>query len=168
MVILGLFFSKRLARPIAWIIEKTIPQKITARAKAVYRHIYRFGREQIVWSLIGLSFIIQGARILTHYFLGLAVDIHISPLYFFLAIPVIAVIAGLPISVGGIGLREQTAVLLFGGVGVAATQAFSMEFLAYLVAVLSSLPGGIIFIIRKKGVGSIERRSGCETSKEPG
>ncbi len=159
VLVLGLFFSKRFARPFAWAFEKCIPQKITARAREVYRNIHRFGREPMIWTVLAISIVVQTARILTHYFLGLSVGIQISPVYFFLIIPIVAVMAGLPISLGGLGLREQTAVILFGGLGVTATRAFSMEFLAYLVGILASLPGGIIFMTRKKGVGSMERRS---------
>ena len=158
ILILGLFFNKRFAKPFAWIIEKWIPERIASKAREVYRHIHRIGREPIVWTILFIAFIVQGLRILTHFFLGLSVGIGLSPVYFFLFIPVVAVMASLPVSFGGIGLREQTAVLLFGGMGVMAPRAFSMEFLAYIVAVLSSLPGGIVFVTRKKGVGNIERR----------
>jgi uncharacterized protein (TIRG00374 family) len=166
VLVLALLFNKRLARPFAWMIEKWIPGKITSRAKAVYRNIHRFGREVIVWRLLGISLIVQSARIMTHYFLGLAMGIKLSPVYFFLIIPVVAIMAGLPISLGGIGLREQTAVLLFGGLGVAASLSFSMEFLAYVIAILSSLPGGIVFMTRKKGIGSIEPGNGSLDENE--
>jgi len=143
-------FSKRFVRPFAWLIQWTIPEGITAKAREIYEKIYHFGRRKnLLFRIVGISFFVQSARIMTHYLLGRSLGVTISPLYFFLIIPIVAIIANLPVSLGGIGLREQTGVVLFGGVGVIALQAFSMEFLAYLVAVVVSLPGGIVFMSRR-------------------
>ena len=102
--------------------------------------------------IVMLSLIIQSARIMTHYLLSRSLGVSISASCFFLVVPLIAIMATLPVSIGGIGLREQTGVVLFGAFGMAESQAFSTEFLAYLVAVCSSLPGGILFMVRKKQI----------------
>lgn len=144
-------FSRRFARPFAWLIRRTIPEGITNKAREVYRKISQFGlQKNLLFRIIGISFIVQSARVLTHYLVGRSLGITISPFYFFLIIPVVAVVASLPVSLGGIGIREQMGVLLFGAVGVTALQAFSVEFAAYLVAVVSSLPGMVVFVGRKK------------------
>ena len=100
--------------------------------------------------VICISLFVQSMRILTHYFVGRALGISISPIFFFIFIPIIAIIASLPVSLGGIGFREQSGVILFSIVGVAAAEASLMEFLAYLVGIGSSLRGGLIFILRNK------------------
>ena len=144
-------FNKHFARPFAWFIQKLIPDKIVTKAKAIYNQIHDFGRrKKLFWRIVFISIFIQSARIVTHYLLALSLGVSVFPIYFFLIIPIIAIIASLPVSLGGIGLREQTGVVLFGLIGMTAVQAFSVEFLAYLVAIGSSLPGGIIFIGRKK------------------
>jgi hypothetical protein len=48
----------------------------------------------------------------------------------------------------GIGVREGSGIVLFGLVGVSRTQAFSLQFTTYLVAVAISLLGGLIFLLR--------------------
>ncbi len=149
-----LFFHKPFARPFAWVMQRLIPGGIVVKIREVYRKIHGFGRQRKLFvSVIIISLIVQGARILTHYLLALSLGITVSPVCFFLVVPVIAIMASLPISIGGIGLREQTGVVLFGIVGMTALQSFSVEFLAYLVAIVSSLPGAMIFIFRKK-IGS--------------
>ena len=77
-------------------------------------------------------------------------------------IPIVAIMASLPVSFGGLGMREQTGIMLFGLVGVVAIQATVMEFSAYIISVLTTLPGGLIFIFRKKTVPVIP--SGKESS----
>ena len=144
-------FNRRFARSFTWLVRWAIPGRMTVKAKEVYEKINRFGRhKRLLVQVVGLSVVIQGARIMTHYLLGRSLGVTVSPVYFFLIIPIVAVVASLPVSLGGLGLREQTGVVLFGGVGVAALQAFSMEFLAYLVAVVSGLPGGVVFVSRKR------------------
>lgn len=149
--VLFFLFNKKFARPFAWLLKKIIPEGITAKVREVYQKIHNFGRnKKLLFKIIIISFVIQSARIMTHYLLGKSLGIRISPLYFFLIIPMVAIMASLPISLGGVGVREQSGVVLFGIVGVSALQAFSMEFLAYLVAVVSSIPGGIVFMLRRK------------------
>jgi len=41
--------------------------------------------------------------------------------------------------------------LFFGYVGISGNLAFSIEFLAYVIGVFASLPGGIAFLLRKHG-----------------
>jgi len=149
--VLFFLFNKQFARPFAWLLKKIIPEGITAKVREVYQRIHNFGRnKKLIFKVIMISLIIQSARIMTHYLLGRSLGVNISPLYFFLIIPIVAIMASLPISLGGVGIREQSGVVLFGVVGMSALQAFSMEFLAYLVAIVSSLPGGVVFILRRK------------------
>lgn len=147
-------FNKRFARPFAWIIRKIVPESIGAKTKEVYRKIHDFGhRKNLLTRVVGISLIVQSARIMTHYLLARSLGVGISAFYFFFIIPIVAIMASLPISIGGIGLREQTGVFLFGSVGVAALPAFSMGFLSYVIAIASSLPGGLFFAGRKN-IGS--------------
>lgn len=156
--ILFFLFRNSLAQFLSRIIRKAIPKKINAKVEGVYQKITQFRhRRNLLLRVVGLSIAIQSFRVMTHYFLGRSVGITSSPIYYFLLIPVIAVVASLPISVGGLGLREQSGVVLFGVLGVQPIQAFTMEALAYLVAVFLSLPGGIVFVVRKK-IESVENK----------
>jgi uncharacterized protein (TIRG00374 family) len=149
--VLFLLFNRKFARPFAWLIRLMIPHHIMLKAREVYEKIFILGRDKaLLLRVLCLSIVVQSARIMTHYFLGRSLGVTLSPLYYFLIIPIVAVMASLPLSVGGIGLREQTGVVLFGAVGIAALQAFSLEFMAYLVAIVSSLPGGIVFMLRRR------------------
>lgn len=155
-VLLLLFlFSKRVARPIAWLCEKTIPARLCFKAREIYQNIHSFGRNRpVLIQVLLISVFVQSARILTHYLLCRSLGVNLSPVYFFLFIPVIAIVASLPVSIGGLGIREQSAVILFGSVGMAAQDATVMEFLAYLIAICTSLPGGLLFVARRSSAVS--------------
>ncbi|MBM3281067.1 MAG: hypothetical protein FJY95_23770 [Candidatus Handelsmanbacteria bacterium] len=63
--------------------------------------------------------------------------------------PIAAIIAALPVSVGGLGVRENVVVKLFGTVGAEANLSFAMSLLGYLAGILASLLGGVAFVFRR-------------------
>lgn len=99
--------------------------------------------------LLLLSVAVQGLRIATHMLVARALDIELEVGYFLLFVPLLAALVMLPISINGIGVRESMGAVLFGFAGVAPAAASAMQFLAYLVAVLASLVGGVIFLVRR-------------------
>jgi len=98
--------------------------------------------------LVAVALIVQVSRIAVHVLVARSLGLHIALAYFFLFVPLLAVIVSLPISLNGIGLREGAGVVLFGLIGVGRTQAFALQFTTYLVAVAVSLLGGLIFLVR--------------------
>ncbi|HYQ90096.1 MAG TPA: lysylphosphatidylglycerol synthase transmembrane domain-containing protein [Candidatus Binatia bacterium] len=107
------------------------------------------------------STLVQVSRIYVHYLVGLALGVRISLSYYFLFVPVLAALISLPISLNGIGVREGAAVVLFQAAGLSREQSFSIPFLTYIISVLISLLGGLIFISRtpRRAIGRrLERR----------
>ena len=98
--------------------------------------------------LFGVAAVTQVSRIGVHVLVARALSLDIALPYFFLFVPLVAVIVSLPISLNGIGVREGAGMVLFGLVGVSRAQAFSLQFTTYLVAVAVSLLGGFIFLLR--------------------
>lgn len=98
--------------------------------------------------LLLVALVVQVSRIGVHVVVARALGIHVPIAYFFLFVPLLAVIVSLPISLNGIGVREGAGVVLFGLVGVDRAHAFSMQFTTYLVAVAVSLLGGLVFVAR--------------------
>ena len=98
--------------------------------------------------VLGVALVVQVMRIGVHVLVARALGLHVPVAYFFLFVPLLAVIISFPISLNGIGLREGAGVLLFGLVGVGRAPAFAMQFTTYLVAVSVSLIGGLVFLAR--------------------
>jgi glycosyltransferase 2 family protein len=105
-------------------------------------------KQRLLGGLLVVGLLVQLARVGVHMLVARALGIHVPTPYFFLFVPLLAVLVSLPISFNGIGLREGAGIVLFGLVGVDRTSAFSLQFTAYLVAVAVSLLGGLVFFAR--------------------
>ncbi len=106
------------------------------------------GQRAVFARLLALATVVQVSRIGVHVLVARALGLHIDLAYFFLFVPLLAVIVSLPISLNGIGVREGAGIVLFGLVGVDRAHAFSLQFTTYLVAVAVSLLGGLVFLVR--------------------
>ncbi len=105
-------------------------------------------RQRMFIELFGVAGVVQVMRIGVHVLVARALGLHIALAYFFLFVPLLAVIVSLPISLNGIGVREGAGIVLFGLVGIDRGSAFSLQFTTYLVAVAVSLIGGLVFLAR--------------------
>jgi len=105
-------------------------------------------RRSLVLGLLVVALVVQLARVGVHVLVARSLGIDLPMTYFFLFVPLLAVIVSLPISLNGIGVREGAGVVLFGLVGLDQTLAFTLQFATYLVAVAVSLLGGIVLLAR--------------------
>ena len=84
-------------------------------------------------------------------------------------IPAIGLIGMIPLSVNGAGWREASYILLFQSVGAEAPEAATLSLLWLGVMVVTSLPGGIIYIAEGRQ-GKEDRQNeqgrGCRNSKD--
>jgi hypothetical protein len=63
-------------------------------------------------------------------------------------VPAIGLISMIPLSVNGTGWREASYILLFQSVGAETHQAAALSLLWLGIVVVTSLPGGIIYLAR--------------------
>jgi hypothetical protein len=106
------------------------------------------GRRRLLLELLCVALVVQILRIGVHVLFARALGLHVPTAYFFLFVPLLAVIVSLPISLNGIGVREGAGILLFGLVGLDRGSAFALQFGTYLIAVGVSLIGGLVFLVR--------------------
>jgi len=154
-------FNQRYAEGFANFFRPLLPQMIRENLRKIYMAMneFRHNKRSLV-QIFFISLLVQSLRIIVHYWAARAVGVNISLLYFFIFIPIIAMLASLPISVGGIGVREQAGVSLFSSLHILADKVIAFEFLAYIIGVVATIPGGIIFALRKN---SAHRRVDDET-----
>jgi glycosyltransferase 2 family protein len=105
-------------------------------------------QRELFLRLLAVALVVQIARIFVHVLVARGLGLHIQLTYFFLLVPMLAVVISLPISLNGIGVREGAGIVLFGLVGVGRAAAFGLQFTTYLVAVAVSLLGGVVFLAR--------------------
>ncbi len=151
MLVLFFLFHEKSGKTVGRLFKPLLPGFVTEKIHDVYMAVNRFQhRRGVLFKVFTISLFVQSLRILTHYWAARAVGVNISLIYFGIFIPIIALFASLPISFGGIGVREQSGVALFSTVGIAASKVATFEFLAYIIGIIAALPGGIIFAFRKE------------------
>jgi hypothetical protein len=157
---LAMIFSRTLARAAERLVRPLLIRGTRERFKRIYEsfHMYRKHVRGLPAVLV-TALVVQSLRVLVHYEISEAMDLGIPAIYFFLFIPVIAIFIALPISIGGLGVREGLGIFFFTKAvsGLGSEQAFTMEFLAYVVGVVVSLSGGVLYLGRGLRPREIER-----------
>ncbi|MDO9541053.1 MAG: lysylphosphatidylglycerol synthase transmembrane domain-containing protein [Kiritimatiellia bacterium] len=115
-------------------------------------YLYR-RRTKILLKTAVFSFAIHFLIVVQCYCLGKSLQINISLLDYLTVIPLIISLAALPITPGGLGIREGLAVTMLGAMGVSASQALPLSLMLYFMSVILSLAGGFIFLGYTAGAG---------------
>jgi uncharacterized protein (TIRG00374 family) len=144
--------SRRVARAVESVLRHVPGARLRRLVERLIAHIRMLHDDRRIFLIaFAVSVATQFLRVAVHYLAAIALGVHVSPILFALLVPVIAVAITLPISIGGFGVREGLGVVLFGRVGVGSTEALAFELLSHLVAVLVSVWGGVLFILRGRG-----------------
>lgn len=145
-------FSKHLMTYLMRLLVLIKMKKIGEFLGTLHQCFQLIRKPKILISLMIFSVLIQGARLMVHYFITLAMglEIDISVILYFT--PMISIVAALPISVGGIGPKEFVAGALFNWVDISVFDSILKEWLAQGLGILISLPGGLLFLFMKSGL----------------
>lgn len=108
-------------------------------------HLYRRRTGVLLWTSI-LSLAIQVVTILQCCCLGRCFQIPLGFVDYLTVLPIIVAVAAIPITPGGLGIREGLAVALFGAMGISSAQSLPLSLLVYFIALGWGLVGGWIFI----------------------
>jgi uncharacterized protein (TIRG00374 family) len=164
--LLAIGLSRQLGYLVQRVLHRLLPSRVAGILQELRQNIvvYRHKAPLLVgvWTV---SLGVQFSRILVYWAAGAAVGIEVGLRYFVGFQPVAAIIAALPISIGGLGVREGVLVELFGGIGVEESLAFSTSILGYAAGILASLFGGVAFVIRRIQPTSVTASSGDGDSR---
>jgi uncharacterized membrane protein YbhN (UPF0104 family) len=97
-----------------------------------------------IWKMIILSYFFQGVRITGMYAVAISLGIKVPFYAFFIIVPIVYIATLLPISLGGLGVREGAMVFLMSRLGVSTVDGVSLAFLIYLNLVFIGLVGGVL------------------------
>lgn len=148
---LFVFFSRRVGAFIYKVLLKRVnPFGLRDKMEELHTflHVYR-NAGRLYATVFALSFVIQLMRIMVHVLASRAVGFDVPVIYFLIFVPLIALIASLPVTFGGLGLREGLGSVLFGYVTPDKALAVAAQLMASLVGILVSLIGGALFIIER-------------------
>ena len=148
-------------------LEKKIPfqfgKAIVRKISTVLDILVQFRSHP--WPLIkviGWGLALQLLFVLHYYFLSIAFSLHIPFSFFMVVIPVIFLLSMLPVSINGIGVRENLFVYFFAKVAVSPEKSLAIVWVAFVMILFYAIIGGIIYASRKgpkKSLEEIEKES---------
>ncbi|NEO83072.1 MAG: flippase-like domain-containing protein [Spirulina sp. SIO3F2] len=133
-------------------LQKLRLNSLAARLAKIQLLLRQFAQHrQALLKSIGLSFLLQLGIVYYHYWVAQNLSIFISFWNLLVFIPIISVVTLIPISLGGLGLKEGLWVYLLGRVALSSEQALLLSLTITLLAWLLSLPGGVILLLDLAG-----------------
>lgn len=97
-----------------------------------------------------LSALAQALDLLVAFVIARALGIEVALGLFFIIIPISYLVTLLPISLGGLGVREGIFSYLLTRLGVLASDAVTLAFLIYLLRVIVGLTGGVWYLFSRE------------------
>ncbi len=119
----------------------------TATADTLRGLQFAFADVRTVAVAIALSLVVHGLAVLSAWLLGHAIGITAPDWAYLVFVPAVWIITMLPLSLGGVGVREVSFALLFQTVGVPFEQGTALGALVSVTSILGTLAGGAVFLI---------------------
>lgn len=156
-------FAPKFRRAAIKLLRRFRLLKIADKMERVSSVLHIIGnRKALLAAALLISFVNQLLAISVVWITALGLRLHTPFSYFLIFVPVITLISMIPVSLNGMGLREYAFLSLFSAVGVPAESCIALGLLSSVLIILSSLPGGIIYIFFKNR-GEESRFSPVET-----
>lgn len=152
VLITYIFFSEKAYSFISPVIRKLKILRIGERINRLHEAGTDFGG---AWGPISLcvahSVIIQATLAIAPFcvLLGMG-NSEVSLISFFIYVPIINVISMIPVSLNGLGVRENSYVILFSRVGLDGEVSLAMSLVSFFIVFLFSLIGGLFFIFHRR------------------
>ena len=146
-LLLGCLVSPRLLRwmiaPLGWLRL----HRLHAAVQEFQTLLHAYGRHPRALGLaLGCSFIAQGAGMWLYWVVARAMGIPLPLWATFVFVPILMMIAVLPISLNGLGVREGAAIVLFGSLGIPNAEALGLSLVCAAIPGLSGLWGAVVFL----------------------
>lgn len=143
-----LIFHRATARRLRFVEDLANRIKIGPKLRELYEGLHDFkNHKQAVAGAMLLSVLGQSVSILVLYMMARALGSTVSPVYFFLLVPVVHLVSMLP-SLNGLGIREG-AYTYFLAPYMGREAAFALGILWLGLLILLSVVGGVIYLIRQ-------------------
>jgi glycosyltransferase 2 family protein len=141
-------FSPYCHRILTGFLHRAKLSKIEKKVDMISNAFQIMGQHKgVLFASLAISFVNQLLVIAVTWIMALGLRLQIPISFFLIFIPVITLISMIPISLNGMGLREYAFMSLFGAVGVPHASCIALGVLSSIVIILSSLPGGIVYIL---------------------
>lgn len=149
VAIFVVIFNARLAAFIAGLLERIGLGKIAAKVTRIHQSFAEFkNQRRVLLNAFFISILLQINVVLFYYAVAVSLDLGLSPVYFFIIIPIILIILLVPFSINGIGIRESAYIFFLTPLGVPSEATIALSWLAFGLMLTQGLLGGVIFALR--------------------
>ena len=125
-------------------IDRPLGKKLLALGRA-------YGdRQALLLQAVALSLVFHLIQIWIQILVGRALDFEIPWSYACVFFPLVDIVAMLPVSLSGVGLREGGLLFFLSQLGVGPEQAVACGTLWLVIVVVSGLVGGLVFVLRPR------------------
>ncbi len=111
--------------------------------------VFQQQRKALIHSL-WLSLLLQVNVVVYHYLVAQALHLSIPFYSFFITIPLYTLITTLPISINGIGVRENLFIFFFSLFAVPRVESLAYSWLLYAILIIQGLLGGVVYALRRE------------------
>ncbi len=144
-----IFQKKETAIFLEKIIKKVKYQKFLEKGLKLHASILEYKKfpKTLLVTFI-LTLFVQITRILTYYFVALSFGVSVPFIYFILIIPIIMLVIMIPISIGGLGVREGAFVAFFTLAGMSVNDAVIISITSSFIDTINTIllgGGGYLF-----------------------
>jgi uncharacterized protein (TIRG00374 family) len=152
ILITCIFFSERAYGFFSPLIGKLRIFKLGERINRLHEAGTDFGGAwKPISTCIAHSIVIQIMLALAPFYVLLGMGYSgVSVLAFFIYVPIINVVSMIPVSLNGLGVRENSYVILFSRVGLSGELALAVSLVSFFLIFVFSLIGGILFVFQRR------------------
>ena len=146
LIVVGLWQLPNLVARMPW-ISRFVPQRLSESAVELYASLASYRHHVPMLCLaIGISTVLQLMFAAYYSLASIAMGIPIDLIYFLLFLPAVTLVSLIPLSLGGLGIREASLVVLFGAAGIPPAEVVSVSLTLHFVNAILSLWGGFLLL----------------------
>jgi hypothetical protein len=148
LAVLLVLFNNFIFSKVNKILNSPRAGRMVEMLKNLHQEIYHFRRhKKLLFANLLFSIFIQVGSPLAFYITALSLGQKLNIAYFFIFLPIIGTVTLLPISIGGLGVRENTAVFFFAKANMSKDLASAMSFLNSIFILALAVIGGLIYVL---------------------
>ena len=135
------------------IVTRFVPERLSASAVELYAALtsYRNHLPTLI-AAVAISTVLQMMLASYYAMASVAMGIPIDLIYFLLFLPAVTLISLIPLSLGGLGIREASMAVLFAAAGIAAADVVAVSLTIHIINTLLSLWGGVLLLRLPPGI----------------
>jgi uncharacterized protein (TIRG00374 family) len=143
-----LFFNRRFMDFVFGILFRLpLMPRLEKPIRSLYEALYSFhNRPRVLIQALLLSLVVQSIEIASVVWLGQALGLTTPLPFYFIVMPIVWLVITIPISIGGLGMREGVFIAFLGQVGVGQPDALALSLLYYSFKVVLGVVGGVIWL----------------------